>query len=94
MPLEDAEANRPSGKLLFKPTEFLSVTSATRDVTFEPVKDLILDGYAGTISLPAGSRIPVITRERLYPLMSSNVPKLARKSGNRKRRIFFDEGSA
>jgi acyl-CoA thioesterase-1 len=92
--VEGTGSDRPRGKLLFKPTDVLSVTSGTRDVKFEPGKDFIVDREAGTISLPTGSSIPVTTRERLYPLMSSNLPKIARKSGDRTRGIFFDEGPA
>src|SRR4051794_15140144 len=92
--VEGAGSERPRGQLLFTPTEVLSVTSGMRDVKFEAGKDFIVDPANGTITLPTGSRIPVTTREHLYPLMSSNLPKIARKSGDRKRGIFFDEGPA
>jgi hypothetical protein len=87
-------SDRPSGKLLFKPTEVLSVASAMRAVKFVPGKDFNVDVAGETIGLPIGSRIPVTTQEHLYPLMSSNLPKIARKAGDRTRGIFFDEGSA
>src|SRR4051812_35407795 len=90
--VEGAGSERPRGQLLFAPTEVLSVTSGMRDVEFQAGKDFIVDPANGTISLPTGSRIPITTREHLYPLMSSNLPKIARKSGDRKRGIFFDEG--
>ena len=91
--VESTGADRPTGKLLFKPTEVLSVTSCTRETNFEPGKDFQVNLAEGTISLPPGSRIPVTTQEQLYPLMSSNLPKRARNSGDRKRGIFFSEGS-
>jgi acyl-CoA thioesterase I len=92
--VEGKGSDRPRGKLLFKPTEVLSVTSATRDKQFEPGKDFEADLAGGTISLPLGSSIPVTTREHLYPMMTSTLPKIARRSGDRTRGIFFDEGSA
>ena len=92
--VEGAGSNRPSGKLLFKPTEVLSITSSTRDTKFEPGKDFQVDIAGGTISLPPGSRIPITTREQLYPLASSTSLKNGRrKSGDRTRGIFFSEGS-
>jgi acyl-CoA thioesterase I len=92
--VESAGADRPRGRLLFKPTEVLSVTNGTCDLKFEPGKDFTVDLEGGTISVPSGSRIPVTAREHLYPLMTSDLPKIARKSGDRTRGIFFDEGAA
>jgi acyl-CoA thioesterase I len=91
--VEENPSDRPTGKLLFKPTEVLSISTSTRDTKFEPGKDFLVDLAAGTISLPPGSRIPVTTQEHLYPLMTSDLPKSARKSGDRTRGIFFSEGS-
>jgi acyl-CoA thioesterase I len=92
--IEGRGSERPLGKLLFKPTEILSVSNGTRDLKFQPNKDFLVNSEVGTISLPEGSRILVTTREHVYPLMSSDLPKIARKSGDRTRGIFFDEGSA
>lgn len=86
-------AEQPTCKLLFKPTKILSVQSAMRETTFESDKDYMVDVAAGTISLPAGSKIPVTTQEQLYPLMSSNLPKIGRQAGDRTRGIFFGEGA-
>jgi lysophospholipase L1-like esterase len=83
----------PKCQLLFKPKEVLSVRSATREKTFEPGKDFKVDLATGTIELPAGSKIPVTTEEQLYPLMTSNLPKIARQGGDRTRGIFFGEGA-
>ena len=90
---EGRGVDRPTSKLLFKPTEVVAVNSGARDQTFEAGKDYIIDSANGLISLPPGSRIPVTTYEHLYPLMNSHLPKIARKSGDRTRGIFFDEGS-
>src|SRR5262245_11049760 len=56
---------RPTGKLLFKPTEVLSVRAATHETEFEPGKDFTVDSAAGTISLPIGSKIPVKSQDEL-----------------------------
>lgn len=90
--VEPEGAGRPTCKLLFKPTEVHSVRSATHEVTFEPGKDYDVNLADGTVSVPAGSRIPVTTREQMYPLMSSDLPKMGRKSGDKKRGIMFAEG--
>jgi acyl-CoA thioesterase I len=92
--IEGKGSDRPSGKLLFKPTEIVSVTSGTRDIKYEAGKDFNVDLATGTITLPPGSRIPFTTQEHLYPLMTSNLPKIGRKSGDRTHGIFFDEDGA
>ena len=83
----------PKCQLLFKPKKVLSVRSANREKTFEAGKDYTVDLATGTIELPAGSTIPVTTEEQLYPLMTSNLPKIARQGGDRTRGIFFGEGA-
>jgi acyl-CoA thioesterase-1 len=84
---------RPTVKLLFKPAEVLSVRSATRETEFESGKDFTVDMAAGTIVLPIGSRIPITTQEQLYPLMTSNLPKIGRQAGDGTRGIFFGGGA-
>jgi acyl-CoA thioesterase I len=91
--IEGSASERPRGKLFFKPTDVLSVTTGIRDVRFDAAKDFIVE-CDGTITLPTSSRIASLAREQLYPLMTSNSPKIARKAGDRTRGIFFDEGSA
>jgi acyl-CoA thioesterase-1 len=83
----------PKCQLLFKPTEVVLVRSAKREKTFEAGKDFTVDLATGTIELPAGSKIPVTTEEQLYPLMTSNLPKIARQGGDRTHGIFFGEGA-
>jgi lysophospholipase L1-like esterase len=83
----------PKCQLLFKPKKVLAVRSATREKTFEAGKDFSVDMATGTVELPIGSRIPVTTQEQMYPLMTSNLPKIARQSGDRTRGIFFGEGA-
>lgn len=83
----------PKCQLLFKPKEVLTVRSATRVKTFEAGKDYIVNLATGTIELQAGSSIPVTTQDQMYPLMTSNLPKIARQDGDRTRGIFFGEGA-
>jgi len=90
--VEAEGGGRPTGKLLFKPSQVLSLRSATREVSYEAGQDYEVDLANGTISVPPGSKIPVITREQMYPLMTSDLPKMARKSGDKKRGIMFAEG--
>jgi lysophospholipase L1-like esterase len=88
------ESKPPVAKFLFIPTKVLSVTSATRDTTFDAGKDFEVDLHKGVIRVARGSRIPVKTQEEMYPLMTSNLPKIARHAGDGTRGIFFGEGSA
>lgn len=83
----------PMARLLFTPTEIVSVTDGTREMTFEAGRDYNVDLAAGIITLPPGSRIPFKTQEQLFPLMTSDGPKIARRRGDRTRGIFFSEGS-
>jgi lysophospholipase L1-like esterase len=91
--IEGKDGGPPTGRLLFTPTEVISVMDGTRETTFEAGRDYNVDLTAGTITLPPGSRIPYKTQEQLYPLMTSNEPKIARRRGDRTRGIFFAEGS-
>jgi lysophospholipase L1-like esterase len=76
------------------PTEVLRVRSATRETVFEQGKDFEVDMEEGIVSLPEGSRIPSLTEDQLYPLMTSEGPKIARQGGDKTRGIFFGEGAA
>jgi hypothetical protein len=78
---------------LFTPTEILSVESATRETKFEAGKDFVADVPAKTIRLADASRIPFKTQDELYPLMTSDVPKIGRQAGDASRGIFFGEGA-
>lgn len=81
---------RPQSALLFTPKKIISVTSATREVVFEAEKDFVVDQATGVIRLPEGSRIAFKTLDEMYPLMTSNSPKIGRQGGDKTRGIFFD----
>lgn len=87
------EKARSQATLLFQPDKISSVMSATRETVFESGRDYVLDAETATIRLPEGSRIPVTTTEQLYPLMTSDLPKIARQQGDKTRGIFFDNGA-
>jgi hypothetical protein len=45
------------------------------------------------LTLPVGSRIPYLTSEKLYPLMTSDTPKIGRQAGDKTRGIYFDNAA-
>src|SRR3954471_11892440 len=63
----------PAARLLFDRVEDVELTSATGAIRFEPGRDFIVDGAAGTVSLTAASRIPFATLEELYPAVDPFV---------------------
>ena len=69
-------ASRPSAALLFQPDAILGVTSATGETTYEADRDYIYDKATQSLTLPEGSPIPFKTQEQLYPLMTSDLPKI------------------
>lgn len=87
---------RPQASLLFLPKKIVRVQSATRDVDYEEGRDYQVRPDIGTFDvkatfdLPDGSRIPFKTIDDLYPLMTSDVPKIPRQAGDKSRGIFFD----
>lgn len=91
--VQEGDQERPAAKLLFAPTEVVSVDSATRETQFDLGEDFVADVDAGAIVVPEGSRIPVTTQDQLYPLMTSDLPKIGRQAGDATRGIFFGEGA-
>lgn len=88
--IQHGEGERARSALLFEPEQIISLTSATRETVYEEGKDYVYDAKTNTIQLPAGSGIPFKTQEQMYPLMSSDVPKIGRQAGDKTRGIFFD----
>lgn len=88
----DANAS-PQAALLFKPAKILRVASATRDTTFEAGRDYVFDETSRTLRLPKGSRIPFKTLDELYPLLTSDSPKIRGKRDDPERGIFWGEGA-
>jgi acyl-CoA thioesterase-1 len=90
--IQQSADQRPQGRLLFPATRILRLTSADRTKTFEAGRDFKLEDD-GVVSLPEGSQIPFKTIEQLYPLMTSQEPKIRGKKGDETRGILFGEGS-
>lgn len=88
--IQSADDAQPKASLLFKPDKIVSVTSATREIQYEVDRDYVFDQPTGTLRLPPGSRIPFKTMDELYPLMTSDLPKIARQQGDKTRGVFFD----
>ena len=91
--IQGTHEEHPKCNLLFTPKEVLSVRSATQETTFAKDKDFVVKTTEGAIELPAGSKIPVTTLDQLYPLMTSNLPKIPRQAGDKTRGIFFGESN-
>jgi len=88
--IQPGAETRPTARLLFQPEQVISVTSATRTTNYEAGRDYVFDAAGKSLSLPAGSRIPFVTHDQLYPLMTSDAPKIRRQRGDMTRGIFFD----
>ena len=90
--LEENSDSKPTGKLLFKAKRIKSVTSATRKIVYQEGVDYIWNQEQQLFSLPHGSRIPFLTQELLYPLMTADTPKIGkpRASKDEKRGVYFD----
>ncbi|MCA9041029.1 MAG: SGNH/GDSL hydrolase family protein [Planctomycetaceae bacterium] len=87
------EGDEPaSGQLLFPPEEILAVESATREVQFKEGSDYRWDNAQQKLVLPEGSRISFLTQEELYPLMTSDTPKIAKPGApkDQGRGVYFD----
>jgi lysophospholipase L1-like esterase len=90
--IQSDPAARPRASLLFKPEKIVSVTSASRETTYDG-RDFAFDEATGTLYLPVGSRIPFKTMDTLYPLLTSGAPKIRGKRGDPARGIFWGEGA-
>ena len=80
----------PRSHFLFQPTKILKVVSATQETVYQPERDYRLSEDGKSLILPPGSRIPFKTKEEMYPLMTSDAPKIARQAGDPDTGIFFD----
>jgi lysophospholipase L1-like esterase len=90
--IQQSADQRPQARLLFPATRIVRLTSADRTKTYEAGRDFKLE-EDGVVSLPERSQIPFKTVEQLYPLMTSQEPKIRGKRGDESRGILFGEGS-
>ncbi|QDU79395.1 GDSL-like Lipase/Acylhydrolase [Polystyrenella longa] len=86
------EGQLPTGKLFFTPKKIVAVESATRKIVFEEGTDFRWDAEKNQLVLPEGSRIPRLTTEELYPLMTSDTPKIGKPGApsDTGRGVYFD----
>ena len=91
--IQETPDQKPAAKLLFTPSIIVKLTSATREIEFVRGRDYEVDLATGTLRLPIGSRVPFLTPEQIYPLMTSATPKFRRMNGDTERGVFFDNGS-
>src|SRR5688572_26469716 len=90
--VQESADKRPQARLLHPPARVHRVQSADRTTQFEANRDYTVSDD-GIVSLPEGSRIPFRTTEQLYPLMTSQEPKIRGKRGDETRGILFGEGA-
>lgn len=87
-----AEEDGPAvGKLLFTPSEIVSVKSADGKTTYVVDKDFRWDEKAGGLVALPESKLPILTQNDLYPL--PNTPRsYPHKAGDPTRHMLFDNG--
>lgn len=86
------EAGRPAtGKLLFPATKILSIHSADGRTQFEMGKDCELSADGRGLVLLAGSRIPHLQAEELFP--PAGAPRtIPQKADDETRHVLFENG--
>ncbi len=62
-----ANGQPATAQLLFTPAAMPQLQSATEEITYEPGRDFVWEARSRTISIPAGSRVSVMTDAELYP---------------------------
>ncbi len=79
LPLADREGNCAQIALIYHATEILSVRSATPELTFQAGKDYLLED--GKLTIPTGSRIPIMPYDEYYPIDSDNGKNFLHSDG-------------
>lgn len=79
--VKGAEGAPITGRLLFPPTKILAVKSSSGLITYQPGKDYLFAPGSQTLTLPAGSAIPVATEQQLTPPLGTQPFNLRRKDG-------------
>jgi len=70
-----------TGRLLFTPTKILAVKNSSGTITYQAGKDYTVQPGSRTLTLPAGSSIPVATEKQLTPPLGSQPFSLRRRDG-------------
>ena len=83
------DGGRPEGRLMFTPVGKVVVRNYALDKTYQEGADYVVDG--NRIRLPAGSSIPFMTWQQLYPDSADAPPKTMRSWNGGY--VAFTEGS-
>ncbi len=81
----------PKAQLIFRPTNALQITSASRDVLYSETSDYIVDTDTETVTLPQGSKIPFTDKTDLYRNLQQERT-IAHKLGKEEVGLYFSEG--
>lgn len=87
--VQEAAGQLPWSNLLLSPSRITKVSLANGLQTFEEGQDFQVNLALGRLELPAGSRIPFVEAEELFPPLDSarGIDHLA---GNSDRKVLFD----
>ena len=80
--IQDKAGGQPRASLLFEPTQILSVSASSGEVTYEEGRDYVWKPGAREIVLPAGSRIVFKTPQDLRRPAGSQRHRLTHRDGN------------
>ena len=78
--------------LLFPPERTISLRSAFSGVDYEEGRDFLIDAAAGVVLRPRGSRIPLITRDELYPSIDPDGSGFMFKRGEARTWLMSGDG--
>ena len=88
----DRGAGDATASLLFPPAQRLALRSASGDVEYEEGRDFLLDADAGRVIRTSDSRIPLITRDELYPSTDPDGSAFMFKRDAPDTYLMFSEG--
>jgi len=80
--IQDKAGEQPKASLLFEPTQILSVSASSGDVTYEDGRDYVWKPGSRDIVLPPGSRIVFRTPQDLRRPAGSQPYRLTHRDGN------------
>jgi len=86
--IRESPGAQPQARLLFPPTTPVELTSSSREITYQPSQDFLLEG--ALLTLPEGSRIPFMDRAALYPKVGEERC-MAHRVGDERTGLFFAE---
>lgn len=87
--VQETAEERPWANLLLSPNRIIKVSLANGQQAFEEGQDFQVNLALGRLELPAGSRIPFVGAEELFPPLD-NSRGIAHMAGNPERKVLFD----